>query len=160
MPSSSPPYAPGFGVVPPVPVGRGPLLDQHERGLVHGPGDPHYTWALIGERGVGKTVYLTMLGERMRARGWAVLDYQAIAEQDPLRDLLDKLPDSLAGHWRGRGWRSLERELTVQLNAAIIKVQGRVATPAGGGEGDPRRWRSSGHSDPSATTRPRSTSGC
>jgi hypothetical protein len=135
MPSSSPPYAPGFGLVPPVPVGRGPLLDQHERGLVHGPGDPHYTWALTGERGVGKTVYLTMLGERMRARGWAVLDYQAIAEQDPLRDLLDKLPDALAGHWRGRAWRSLERELTVQLNAAVIKVQGRVATPAGGGEG-------------------------
>ena len=101
---------------------------------MHGPGDPHYTWALIGERGVGKTVYLTMLGERMLARGWAVLDYQAIAEQDPLRDLLDKLPDSLAGHWRGRGWRSLERELTVQLNAAVIKVQGRLATPAGGGE--------------------------
>jgi hypothetical protein len=136
VPSSPPPYAPGFGVVPPVPVGRGPLLDEHQRGLLHGPGDPHYTWALIGERGVGKTVYLTMLGERMRAQGWAVLDYQAIAGQDPLPDLLQKLPEALGGHWRGRGWRSLQRELTVELNAAVIKVQGRLSTPAAGsGEG-------------------------
>ena len=135
MPSSAPPYSPGFGVVPPVPVGRGPLLDEHERGLLHGPGDPHYTWALIGERGVGKTVYLTMLGDRIRARGWAVLDYQAIADQDPLRDLLEKLPDALGAQWRGRGWRSLERELTVELNAAVVKVRGRVATPTANPEG-------------------------
>ncbi|MGO9956460.1 MAG: ATP-binding protein [Solirubrobacteraceae bacterium] len=136
MPSSPPPYAPGFGVVPPVPVGRGALLSEHERGLLHDPGDPHYTWALIGERGVGKTVYLTMLGERMRDRGWAVLDYQAIADHDPLRDLLKILPDALGCHSRGRGWRSLQRELTVEPGAAVIKLQGRLTTPApGSGEG-------------------------
>jgi hypothetical protein len=60
---------PDFGKVSPVRVGRDELLDLHERRLLHGPGDPYYTWALIGERRVGKTVCLTLLGNRIRERG-------------------------------------------------------------------------------------------
>jgi hypothetical protein len=128
VPSSPPPYAPGFGKVPPVPVGRDELLDLHERRLLHGPGDPNYTWALIGERGVGKTVCLTLLGNRMRERGWAVLDYAALTRADPIADLLALLADTVGKHWRGRTSRALQRELTVGLNAAVVKVQGRVAS--------------------------------
>lgn len=36
---------------------------------------------------------------------------------------------------RFRGWRSLERELTVELNAAVVKVRGRVAPPTANPEG-------------------------
>ena len=59
------PYTPGFGVVPEVTAGRAAELDRHVAALRRGPRDPYFTQAVIGERGVGKTVYLSLLAERM-----------------------------------------------------------------------------------------------
>ena len=126
MPDRLPPYAPGFGNVPPVPVGRDELLERHSQLLLHARHDPHYTWAVLGERGVGKTVFLTLLGDRMREHGWAVLDYSSLAEEDPVADLLALLPDALRRQWTGRGWQTLQRELSVEFNTGVVKVQGRV----------------------------------
>lgn len=109
-----------------MPVGRDELLKRHSELLLHARHDPHYTWAVLGERGVGKTVFLTLLGDRMREHGWAVLDYSSLAEEDPVADLLALLPDALRRHWTGRGWQTLQRELSVEFNTGVVKVQGRV----------------------------------
>ena len=130
MVDGPPPYAPGFGVVPPVAVGRDEQLDRHAAALSRGPVDPYFTQAVIGERGVGKTVFLRMLGERMGAAGWAVIHYQGREDRQAVSDLLELLPDAIASHWRGRAWRTLERQLTVEINAAVVKVQGRLTAPA------------------------------
>jgi hypothetical protein len=130
MVEGPPPYSPGFGVVPPVAVGRDEQLDRHAAALARGPVDPYFTQAVIGERGVGKTVFLRMLGERMGGAGWAVIHYQGRDDRHAVGDLLELLPDTIKGRWRGRGWRTLERELSVQLNTAIVRVQGRVTAPA------------------------------
>jgi hypothetical protein len=66
----------------------------------------------------------------MRAHGWAVLEYQALADVDPLPELLARLPDALGTQWTGRGWRALHRELTVQINAAVVKIEARVRVRA------------------------------
>jgi hypothetical protein len=66
----------------------------------------------------------------MRERGWAVLDYSALTGADPVADLLALLGDAVGKHWRGRNWRALRRELTVELNATAVKVQRRVISSA------------------------------
>jgi hypothetical protein len=38
------------------------------------------------------------------------------------------LADAVGKHWQGRGWRALQRELTVEINAALVKVQRRVVS--------------------------------
>jgi type II secretory pathway predicted ATPase ExeA len=130
MVEGAPPYAPGFGIVPPVAVGRDELLDRHAAALQRGPIDPYFTQAVTGERGVGKTVFLRMLGERMTAAGWAVVHYQGRDDRHAVADLLELLPEAIRDRWQGRAWRSLERELSVEVNAAVVKVRGRVTAPA------------------------------
>ena len=120
------PYTPNFGAVPEVLAGREELLERHVAGLLGGPGNSLFTHALLGDRGVGKTVVLTVLGERMAGHGWAVLPYQARRERDAIRELLSLLPDALRSSWPARVLRGLEREVTVELNAAVVKVTGRL----------------------------------
>ena len=83
------PYTPSFGMVPHVLAGRTELLEQHVAGLRAGPGNARFTHALTGDRGVGKTAFLTVLGQRMAAEGWAVLAYQARRERDVVGELLE-----------------------------------------------------------------------
>jgi hypothetical protein len=124
------PYTPSFGMVPHVLAGRTELLEQHVAGLRAGPGNARFTHALTGDRGVGKTAFLTVLGQRMAADGWAVLAYQARRERDAVWELLEQLPDALRRSWPARSMRGLQRELSVELNAGVVKVTGKVVAPA------------------------------
>jgi len=126
------PYKPIFGRVPEVMAGRSELLDRHVLALRSGPGDPLFTRVFVGERGVGKTAYLAVLERAMREQhGWIVLHHQAREDESAIPDLLTRLPDATTAAWggRGRGQRELQRELTVEVNAAIVKVSGRVSDP-------------------------------
>ena len=120
------PYTPSFGIVPHVLAGRTELLEQHISGLRAGTRNARFTHALTGDRGVGKTAFLTVLGQRMAAEGWAVLAYQARKERDVVGELLDQLPDALRRSWPARSLRGLQRE----LNAGVVKVSGKVLAPA------------------------------
>ena len=125
------PYTPGFGVVPEVTAGRAAELDRHVAALRRGPRDPYFTQAVIGERGVGKTVYLSLLAERMtRDPSWIIVRHQARAGADSITELLLELPDAAGRSWRGRDLRGLEREISVEVNAVVLKVGGRLAAPA------------------------------
>ena len=125
------PYTPGFGVVPEVTAGRAAELDRHVAALRRGPRDPYFTQAVVGERGIGKTVYLSLLAERMtRDPSWIVLRHQARAGADSITELLLELPDAAGRSWRGRDLRGLEREISVEVNAVVLKVGGRLAAPA------------------------------
>ena len=124
------PYTPSFGMVPHILAGRTDLLDEHVMGLRSGPGNVRFTHALTGDRGVGKTAFLTVLGQRMAGEGWAVLAYQARRERDAVRELLEELPDALRQSWPARSLRGLQRELSVELNAGVVKVTGKLVAPA------------------------------
>ncbi|WP_291313106.1 ATP-binding protein [Corynebacterium sp. UBA2622] len=67
------PFRPTFGASPRVWAGREAVLDEFERALDNGPGDPHRSIIVSGSRGIGKTVLLTELEDRSRKRGWIVL---------------------------------------------------------------------------------------
>jgi hypothetical protein len=113
--------------VPEVLAGRAEQLDRHEAALLHGPRDPLFTQAVIGERGVGKTVFLSVLASRMQDKhDWITLLYQARTGVYATAELLEELPDAVGRSWRGRGLRDLQRELSIEVNAAVVKVQGRV----------------------------------
>lgn len=124
------PYTPSFGMVPHVLAGRTELLQEHLAGLRSGPGNARFTHALTGDRGVGKTAFLTVLGQRMAGEGWAVLPCQARRERDAVHELLEQLPHALRQSWPARSLRGLQRELSVELNADVVKVTGKLATPA------------------------------
>ena len=124
------PYTPSFGMVPHILAGRTDLLDEHVAGLRSGPGNVRFTHALTGDRGVGKTAFLTVLGQRMSGEGWAVLAYQARRERDAVRELLEELPDALRQSWPTRSLRGLQRELSVEVNAGVVKVTGKLIAPA------------------------------
>ncbi|MGC9221987.1 MAG: AAA family ATPase [Solirubrobacteraceae bacterium] len=136
MSAADSPYRPSFGTVPEVLVGRADELARHEQALLAGPRNHRFTQAVIGERGVGKTVFLAVLAERMRdAHDWIVAPYQARPGADAIAELLTELPDHAGKTWKGRGLRNLQKQLTVEVNAAVVKVSGSVT------------------SNPSATTR-------
>jgi hypothetical protein len=54
-------------------VGRDEHLDRAERAVLAGPRDFWFTHAYYGERGVGKTVLLDAIGERVTGLGWPVI---------------------------------------------------------------------------------------
>ena len=71
------PFKPTAGRMPPLLVGREPVLDDFEEGLNNGPGAPGRLMRVTGARGVGKTVILTEFGRIARERKWEVIDETA-----------------------------------------------------------------------------------
>ncbi len=122
--STTPPYKPGYGLLPPLLVGRDDLLAWTWAAMVAGPGHPDFHQAWIGERGTGKTVLAELLATRVRAElGWAVLTHHAVAGEELLTALMHKLPEAL-GVWgrRGRELRQLEKELNVGFNLGVLSA--------------------------------------
>ncbi len=72
-PTARNPFAPSFGISPPVLAGRGDVLDGIGDALTTGPTHPDYTMLLVGVRGAGKTVTLNAVEELARHRGWLTL---------------------------------------------------------------------------------------
>lgn len=71
------PFKPTAGARPPVLVGRDAPLDEFGEAILDGPGAPGRLVRVIGNRGVGKTVLLTAMGDRAREAGWFVVDETA-----------------------------------------------------------------------------------
>ena len=70
------PFTPGFGDTPSTLAGRDDVLGRIEEAMRR-PRHPDRTLALIGGRGIGKTVVLNAAEAAARDRGWAVLSVTA-----------------------------------------------------------------------------------
>ena len=55
------PFKPTAGKMPPILIGRQPIIDDFEEALQNGAGAPGRLMLLTGQRGSGKTVMLTEL---------------------------------------------------------------------------------------------------
>jgi hypothetical protein len=141
--STEPPYKPGYGLEPPLLVGRDRLLAWTWEALVAGPTHPDFHQALLGERGVGKTVVAQLIASRTKAQlGWAVLDYHAIAGEASLPALVHELPGAL-GAWsrRGREFRQLEKQLSVGVNIGVLSASTTLRSNTKGGPARERARR-------------------
>lgn len=72
------PFKPTAGAPPPLLVGREVMVDQFLEGIEDGPGAPDRLTMFTGQRGVGKTVMLGAVAERVAAdHQWIVLEETA-----------------------------------------------------------------------------------
>ncbi|MTD15075.1 AAA family ATPase [Nakamurella sp. YIM 132087] len=73
------PFHAGFGVSPPLLVGREGVLDDFAEALENGPGATGRATLYTGARGSGKTVMLNAVEDLARGRGWLVVSETATA---------------------------------------------------------------------------------
>lgn len=87
------PFKPTAGGEPPLLIGRNRIIRDFEKGLDNGVGAPGRIMLVTGARGTGKTVMLTVFGDKARARKWDVIEETASA------GLCERLVSELrAGH--------------------------------------------------------------
>jgi hypothetical protein len=113
-------------------AGRDEQLDKMLEGLREGPQGPRFCQALLGDRGVGKTVLLNELERRVRADlRWPVLSHQAIPGGDLVASIADKLPQAVGGGWRraGRMMRELEKQVSVGANLGVVRADVTLTPP-------------------------------
>ncbi|MBW3092124.1 ATP-binding protein [Bifidobacterium sp. 82T10] len=71
------PFKPTAGGEPPLLIGRAKVIRNFEKGLDNGVGAPGRIMLVTGARGTGKTVILTVFGDKARARHWDVIEETA-----------------------------------------------------------------------------------
>jgi hypothetical protein len=135
--SSSPgPYHPGFGVDPPVLAGRDLQLAAILASLRAGPQAPGFCQAILGDRGIGKTVLLNEIERRVAGElGWPVLTHQATPDGDLVGSLVQKLPDAATRVWSrtGRFLRDLDKEVTLTANLGVVRADAKLSASRAAG---------------------------
>jgi hypothetical protein len=133
MSNAEPPYTPGFGRRPRVVAGRDELVHSCFAPLRTGPRHPYFCSALIGHRGVGKTVVASILADRARNElHWPVLAVQALNTDSLLLSVARKLPTALEA-WNTKLSREYKRfisEVTVGVNLGILSASATVRSAA------------------------------
>lgn len=71
------PFKPTAGGEPPLLIGRERVIRDFDKGLDNGVGAPGRIMLITGARGTGKTVMLTVLGDKARAYKWDVIEETA-----------------------------------------------------------------------------------
>lgn len=93
------PFKPTAGGEPPLLIGRERVVRDFDKGLDNGVGAPGRIMLITGARGTGKTVMLTVLGDKARAHKWDVIEETAsdglcerlVSELCSKDSLIDKL---------------------------------------------------------------------
>ena len=93
------PFKPTAGGEPPLLIGRERVVRDFDKGLDNGVGAPSRIMLITGARGTGKTVMLTVLGDKARAHKWDVIEETAsdglcerlVSELCSKDSLIDKL---------------------------------------------------------------------
>lgn len=67
------PFKPTAGKMPPILIGRQPIIDDFSEALDNGVGAPGRIMLVTGQRGFGKTVMLTEFRRMAKARHWEVI---------------------------------------------------------------------------------------
>lgn len=83
------PFKPTAGGEPPLLIGRSKVIRDFEKGLDNGVGAPGRIMLVTGARGTGKTVMLTVFGDKARERNWDVI------EETASEGLCERLVDAL-----------------------------------------------------------------
>ena len=86
------PFKPTAGGEPPLLIGRNSIIRDFEKGLDNGIGAPGRIMLITGARGTGKTVMLTVFGDKARARRWDVI------EETASEGLCERLVNELHSH--------------------------------------------------------------
>lgn len=122
------PYSPGAGTLPPVLAGRDRLLHRLMLGLndVATVGRVRtQDVILIGPRGVGKTVAVSVYGDEARASGFEVINLQAVAGRTGLvASLLERSARGIerqSGPWT-RARRAFDRIARVSFGVAGVSM--------------------------------------
>nr|WP_255498244.1 ATP-binding protein [Nakamurella sp. PAMC28650] len=137
------PYSPGAGTLPPVLAGRDGLLHRLMIGLndVSTVGRTRtQDVILVGPRGVGKTVAVSVYGEQARGSGFEVINLQAVSGRTGLvSSLLERAASGIARHsgpWT-RAKQAFDRIASISLGVAGVSLG--IAT---------QRETPTGHPDP------------
>ncbi len=93
------PFKPTAGGEPPLLIGRERVVRDFDKGLDNGVGAPGRIMLITGARGTGKTVMLTVFGDKARAHKWDVIEETAsdglcerlVSELCSKDSLIDKL---------------------------------------------------------------------
>lgn len=89
------PFKPTAGGEPPLLIGRKKVIRDFEKGLDNGVGAPGRIMLITGARGTGKTVMLTVFGDKARSRKWDVIEETASS------GLCERLVNELRGEEPG-----------------------------------------------------------
>lgn len=129
MPAAPPPYNPGYGIDPPLLVGRGEILAHVSEALATGPRSPWFGRGLVGDRGVGKTVLLNAVQELASKRGWVVVADQAVPGQPLVAPLLDLIVSTAGTKWSklAKLAKDVDLEMVLGLDVKAIKAEARIA---------------------------------
>ena len=130
------PFNAGFGVPPPYFAGRAGLLHHVLANLQDGPGRAAYLQVLLGGRGVGKTVLLNEIRDRVTEEfGWATVRWTAGPDESLAATLRDAFDDTVR-ELRGRSPRVAGGTVGLNLGVAraeldIVRDQSRPTTVVG-----------------------------
>lgn len=134
MTSRPNPYHPGFGVDPSALAGRDDQIAATLAALRAGSQAPGFCQALLGDRGVGKTVLLNEIERRCRAElRWPVVTHQATPGGDLVASIAEKLPSAVGRSWSraGRLVRDLDKEITLSANLGVLRAETKMNRPSG-----------------------------
>ncbi|NMM96581.1 ATPase AAA [Bifidobacterium sp. DSM 109960] len=114
------PFKPTAGGEPPLLIGRERVIRDFDKGLDNGVGAPGRIMLITGARGTGKTVMLTVLGDKARAHKWDVIEETAsdglcerlVNELRSKEGLIDKLTIAPSISFAGTGVSLGEAELS------------------------------------------------
>jgi len=88
------PFKPSFGSRPPILVGRDGIVDDVRLGIAEGPGSPLRAMAIVGPRGIGKTVLLDAMRDAAALEGWVAV--ATTASENMLADILEQTEHAIA----------------------------------------------------------------
>jgi NAD(P)-dependent dehydrogenase (short-subunit alcohol dehydrogenase family) len=110
-------------------AGRDEQLASVLAALHAGAQAPGFCQAIIGDRGIGKTVLLNEIERRVTTElCWPVLAHQATPAGDLVGSLAAKLPRAATRTWgRARRFlRDLDKELTVTANLGVVRADAKL----------------------------------
>jgi hypothetical protein len=105
-------------------AGRDEILDQMVEGLQAGPGSRYFGMAVVGERGVGKTVLLGAIEQRVSTDlKWRLVQEQALPQTDLISMLVERVATTAGPWWRlRRAFKEMEREYAFGANLGVFSA--------------------------------------
>lgn len=104
--TSSNPFTPTFGIVPPFMAGREELVESLSCAFANGLGDPNLCTIVSGARGTGKTALLSFVSQEAASQGWVVA--RTTAAEGMLDDILQQTVHNASDFLQKAGGRKLK----------------------------------------------------